>query len=145
MNAKKIEKWILLEQSGELSSRRQKQLDRYPDVQRMRDELARLQAVLPDQQQDPSPWTVTKIDARLRGETGSSFNFSKHWKPALSLAAGLALAAGIWNFNTEPSTISVAEAVTEVNAWNNEFNEDLVELESLILAMSGDPLDTMEM
>ena len=39
----------------------------------------------------------------------------------------------------------VAVATAGMDVWNVQFEEDLVELESLILAMSGDSVDIVEM
>ena len=54
------------------------------------------------------------------------------------------LVVNTFNFK-QTSTDSAVIAETEMDVWNNQFEEDLVELESLILAMSGDLVDSMEM
>jgi hypothetical protein len=64
----------------------------------------------------------------------------------LALAACLTLVVVTLDFTPEPSAVSVAAvAVGDEDEWNVQFEEDLVELENLILAISGDPLDIMEM
>ena len=45
----------------------------------------------------------------------------------------------------QTSPVPVSVTASELDVWDNQFEEDLVELESLILAISGDPLDIMEM
>jgi len=144
MKTTKLEKLILLEQSGELSARQRRQLDACPEAQTKRDELTVLHAATPLSDVEPDPWATTKIAARLRNERRPGFAFSKVWKPVFLTAACLTLVVSTFNFkqtSAEPAVV----AETEMDAWNDQFEEDLVELESLILAMSGDSLDIMEM
>ena len=144
MKTKTLEKWILLEQSGELSSRRQRLLEACPEAQAKREELNALRTAMPSPDAEPSPWAAARIAARLRGERRSILLPSRVWRPILALAACLTLVVSTWNFNqtsSSPVTVTVAGA----DVWNDQFEEDLTELESLILAISGDPLDIMEM
>lgn len=146
MNAKKMEKWILLEQTGELSPRKQKILDACPQAQAKRDELNALFAAVPDVKTDASPWAVTRINARLQTERRSILLPIRVWQPVLVLTACLVLFVTTIDFT--PVSFPVADASVEVgvaDVWNVQFEEDLAELESLILAMSDDPLDIMEM
>jgi hypothetical protein len=142
-----LEKWVLLEQSGELSPRRQRKLEACPETQAKRDEYQALCAAVQIPDVEPSPWAVTKIAARLREERHPVLTFSKVWKPVFLTAACLTLVVSTFNLNQAPSGPSALAVVTAVEAdeWNVQFEEDLVELESLILAISGDPIDTMEM
>ena len=144
MNMKKLEKWILLEHSGELSRRRCRKLARCAGAQGKRAELKALCNAVPSLAAEPSPWAVTKIEARLRAERVSVRAASRAWKPALALAACLTLVVGTWSFRQTPSASAVF-MTAEVDVWNDQFEEDLAELETLILAMSGDSMDIMEM
>ena len=142
MKTKTLEKYLLLEQSGELSARKRRLLDACPEAQAKRDELKILQVATPLSEVEPSPWTTTKIAARLREERKPVVTFSNVWKPVFLTAACLTLVVSTFDFKqTVPDAVVFTE--TEMDAWNNQFEVDLVELESLILAMSGDPI--MEM
>lgn len=156
MKTKTIEKWLLLEQTGELSPRRRRLLNASAEAQKKRDELNALRRVLPESNPELSPWMVAKIEARLRTERRVSAGFSNVWKPALALAACLALIVGVVNTfhgNTTSSASAVAAAaivaappVPEgVDVWSVPNEEDLDELERLIVAISYEPFDIMEM
>jgi hypothetical protein len=152
MKTAKIERWLLLEQSGELSFRQLRQLGRELDnsekARELRDDLGRLRGAIVMPRIEPSPWYITRITARLRQETRPSLNSYKVLKPALALTAGWVVMIGILNFHGEqtssPST-AVLLAAAEVDVWNDPLGEDMGELESLIVAISGDPSDIMEM
>ena len=144
MKTIKLEKRLLLEQSGELSPRQRRQLDACPEAQAKRDELRLLRAATPVSDVEPDPWAATKIAARLRPERASLFEFSRLWKPVLLTAACLMLVVNTFDFK-QTSPTPVVEMTTEMDVWNDQFEEDLVELESLILAMSGDSLNIVEM
>ena len=146
MKTKKLEKWLLLEQSGELSLRRQRLLKSCPEAPARREELQAFRAATPVSDVEPEPWATTKIAARLREERRPVVTFSKVWKPVFLTAACLMLVVSTFNFKqTVPGAVVITETETEMDVWNSQFEEDLVELESLILAMSGDPFDIMEM
>ncbi len=144
MKTKKLEKWLLLEQSGELSPRHQRLLDACPEAQAGREELNALCASIPESGAEPSPWAATKIAARLRKERRSILLPSRVWKPILAMAACLTLLVSTLDFNQTSST-PVTVMKSGMDVWNEQFEEDLIELESLILAISGDPIDIMEM
>jgi len=152
MKTTTLEKYLLLEQSGELSTRQRRLLDACPEAQAKRDELTVLCAATPLSDVEPSPWTATKIAARLREEQRPVVTFSpssflragKVWKPVFLTAACLMLVVNTFDFKQTASTSVVVE-MTEADVWNDQFEEDLVELESLILTISGDSLDIMEM
>jgi ferric-dicitrate binding protein FerR (iron transport regulator) len=146
MNANKLEKWILLEQTGELSARKQKILNACPEAQAKRDELDALRMAIPSKGAEPSPWAATRINARLQQERRSVLLPARVWQPILALAACLTLVVTTFDFTPESSPASVAAvAVGEVDAWGVQFEEELAELESLILAISDTPLDIAEM
>jgi hypothetical protein len=69
------------------------------------------------------------------------------WKPALALAAGLTIISGVFSFHGKPTSSAPAVAVigtTEVDVWSVPFEEDLHRLETLIMAISVNPADLME-
>jgi len=142
MKAKKLERLLLLEQSGELTPRQRRALTGAANAEPARRELNILREAMEPSDVEPDPWVAMRIAERLREERRPVV--IRVYKPALALAACLALAVGIWNFRQTSST-PVVVATAEVNVWNGQFEEDLAELESLILAISGDPLDIMEM
>jgi ferric-dicitrate binding protein FerR (iron transport regulator) len=146
MNAKKIEKWVLLEQSGELPPRKQNILNACPQTQQMREELNALFKAVPAADPEPSPRAATRIHARLRQERRPVLLSARVWSPVLAAAACLMLLVNIFNFMPGSSPASAATvAVGEADVWNVRFEEDLAELEGLILAISDTPLDIMEM
>ncbi len=151
MKTKKIEKWLLLEQSGELSPRKLRSLRRAlaasEDARALRNELGRLKGSVLLSEAEPSPWTVTQINARLRDERRLVFRFSKVWKPAFALAVSLTLITGLLYFHDEQvsSTPAAVVAITGVDVWSDPFEEDLNKLETLIVAISDEPLDIVEM
>ena len=152
MKTVKLEKWLLLEQSGELSPRQLRRLGRELSASEQarifRKELGRLRGsiIIPDA--EPSPWTIGRIAARLREEHRPTAGFYKVLKPALALSVCLAVVNGIVNFHgkqTPSTSTAVVMAAAEVDVWNDPFEEDLSKLENLIVAMSGNPLSIMEM
>lgn len=152
MKTRQIEKWLLLEQSGELSPRQHRSLCRVlassEEARAMRNELGCLKESIIPPEIEPSPWSVTRIAARLNEEHRPVFLFSRVWKPALALAACLTVITGILNFHGEQQTSSAPVAVLAtagVDVWDDPLEEDLSRLENQIVAISGDPLDIMEM
>jgi ferric-dicitrate binding protein FerR (iron transport regulator) len=146
MNAKKMEKWLLLEQSGELSDRKRRILDACPEAKEKRAELKTLFDAVQPFEHEPSAWAATRIDARLRKERRSILLPVRVWKPILAAAACLTIIVATLDFTPESSVNSVADvAVGEVDAWSVQFEEDLAELEGLILAISDTSLNIMEM
>lgn len=152
MKTKKLEKWLLLEQSGELSPRQLSRLGRElaasGQARSVRKELGRLKDSIITPEVEPSPWTVARIAARLREEHRSGLTFSRALKPVLALAASLMVVSGILNFHgkqTPSTSTAVVVAAAGVDVWNDPLEEDLGRLENLIVAISGDPLDIMEM
>jgi hypothetical protein len=151
MKTNRLEKQLLLEQSGELSPRQLRRLRRIlaasGEARALRSELGLLKGSVLLPELEPYPWIVTRIAARLRTEARPGLAFSRVWKPALALAAGLAVVTGILNFHdAQFSSAPVAVvAAAGVDVWDDPFEEDLNRLENLIVAASGDSLDIMEM
>jgi len=151
MKRKKLEKWLLLEQSGELSPQQLRQLGRElavsEDARILRQELGQLKGCILLPEIEPSPWTVTKITSRLREEHRPALTVTRAFKPALALATGLMVVVGILNFHEgQNSSAPVAVvAAAGVDVWNDPLEEDLSRLESQIAAILGDSLDIMEM
>lgn len=151
MKIKKLEKWLLLEASGELSPRQLRRLDRElavsEDARALRQELGRLRGSILLPEIEPSPWTVTRIAARLREDRRSVLTVTQALRPILALAACLTLVVGILNFHGKQNSSSLATVVAAagVDVWNDPLEEDLSRLERQIMAISGDSIDTMEM
>ncbi|HNX53472.1 MAG TPA: hypothetical protein PKI68_06975 [Pontiellaceae bacterium] len=151
MKTKKLEKWLLLEQSGELSPRQLRRLNRElsdsEEARVLRSELRRLKGVLLTPDIEPSPWTVSQIAARLRVENRPDMALIRILKPVLALAACLALMLGIGNFHGERASSASPGVVASagVDVWDDPIGEDLNNLENLIVAISGDSNDVMEM
>ena len=143
-----LEKWILLEQSGELSARKTRRLNACPEANAKRAALKALTSAVRNEEVEPSPWTTQKIATRLRNEPQRRWMPTHAWQPILAIAACLTLVVGLFNLKPETSASSVGTAKVvsaELDVWDVQFEEDLVELENLIRVLSGDPLDIMEM
>ena len=149
MKTNKLEKLLLLEQSGELSAWQLRRLGRELAVSEeariLRQELGRLRGLILLPEVEPSPWTVAKIAARLHDEHRSVLAVTRVLKPVLALAACLMAVAGIFNFHGKQVSSSVAVAASVVDVWSDPLERDLSRLESQIAAISSDSLDTMEM
>jgi ferric-dicitrate binding protein FerR (iron transport regulator) len=151
MKTKKLEKWLLLEQSGELSPGQLRRLGRElavsSEARRLRTELNVLSSSIHKPDIELSPRAVSRIAARLREEGRPMMRLSIITKPVLALAACLAFMLGVWNFHDEQasSASTAVIAAAGVDVWNVPFEEDLSRLENLIVAISGDPLDIMDM
>lgn len=151
MKTKKLEKWLLLEQSGELLPRQLRRLDRElsgsEKARALRKELSRLKGVIITPDVEPSPWAVAQITARLRGESRPAIPLTSILKPVLALAACLALMLSIGNFHGDQasSASTVVVAAAGVDVWDDPIEADLSKLENLIVAISGAPVDIMEM
>lgn len=152
MKTGKLEKLLLLEQSGELSFRQRRRLIRElavsDEARRVRAELSILSSSIRLPDAEPSLWAVARIVSRLREDTcPSSIRLSRILKPVLALAASLVLMMNAWNFHGGQALSTSVAAVTPagVDVWNDPFEEDLSRLENLIGTLSGSPLDIMEM
>ena len=150
MKMKKLEKWLLLEASGELSPRQLRRLGREltasEDVRMLRQEIAQLRGSILSPEIELSPWTVAKIATRLREER-RPVSTVRVLKPGFALATCLVLVVGILNFHGKQNSSSLATVVAAagVDVWNDPLEEDLSRLERQIMAISGDSLDAMEM
>jgi hypothetical protein len=151
MKTNKLEKLLLLEQSGELSPKQRYRLEREIHIsekaRQLRSDLSVLSGSINKPDVELSPWTVARIDARLREKSRPAVNPSVLWKAALALAAGLAIISGIFNVNENQISSAPAVAITEtteVDVWSVPFEEDLNRLETLIMAISVNPADLME-
>ena len=151
MKTGKLERWLLLEQSGELSARQsrllKRELDASEESRRLRSELNLMSRSINKPEIELSPWIITRIVARLRGESRSAFNFYKLLKPALALAACLTVTVSLLNFHGEQTSSAPAAIVAAagVDVWDDPFDKDLCKLENLIASISSDPIDSMEM
>jgi len=150
MKMKKIEQWLLLEASGELSPHQLLRLGRElaaSEAARMlRQELGQLRGTILPPAIEPSPWTVARISARLREERHPALTIvTRAAKPVLALAACWALVAGILIFHEKQISSASVAVVAAADMWNDSLEEDMSRLESQIMAISGDSLDTMEM
>lgn len=152
MNAKKIEKWLLLEQTGELSPRQahrlKHMLSQSVEGRKMREDIRLFSQSVKTIDPELSPWIAARIHSRLHGQLRSGVLASGIWKPALAMAACLALVAGILNFrggHLNSSETSGALAAVGVDVWNVQYEDDLGQLESLISEISNDSFDIMEM
>jgi len=151
MKTKKLEKWLLLEQSGELSPKQlcllRRELDISDRARRLREELGILSGSIRKIDVEPSPWAVARIAARLREEGQTVVSLSKILRPVLALAACLTVVSGVLNFHGK-QTYSASTAVIAaagVDVWDDPFEQDLSKLENLIVSISGNPIDIMEM
>jgi ferric-dicitrate binding protein FerR (iron transport regulator) len=149
VKTRKLEKWILLDQTGELSARKKRRLDREMEAsanaRRVRDDLNRLTNAMSSFDVEPSVWSAQRIHARLLNQERKPV-FVPNWKPALALAAGLAVVAGLWTFRPETDSTAVfaaSGASLEKIVWEDPLAEDLAELETMIVAISESPLDIM--
>lgn len=155
MNANQLEQLLLLEQSGELSSKQRRQLETAlgaeADARRLRDELRQLAAVLPAPGAQPAPNAAARIAARVGQQPKRAFAFSPAWKPALAAAAALALLLGVRAFRPHPAPADVAGVAAsaqtpEEEAWSDPLETEFTELESLIAALAaGDSLEMTEL
>ena len=153
MNAKQLERLLLLEQSGELSPRQRRDLESAlaaaPDARRLRADLRRFAAVLAAPTAQPAPDAAAKIAARLRPPAKPAFSLTPAWKPALAAAAALALLFGARAFRPYPvpaDSASVSAAAQEEEEWTDPLETEFTELESLLAALAGaDSLEISEL
>ena len=146
MTMKKIERLLLLEQSGELTNKQRQKLQRelssLPAARELRDELNRLNgAVFADA--EPAAWSTAKIISRLKNETPAGLKIML-WKPAFAVVC-LAAVMVLTFRETETSPASVAYAsATETDWWSDPLDEKITQLENLIAAISSDPVSIIE-
>ncbi|MBM4151923.1 MAG: hypothetical protein FJ220_00145 [Kiritimatiellaceae bacterium] len=152
MKTQKLEQWLLLEQSGELSSRQAKKLARVlstsSEARKLRDELKLVCGAVRPIDEELSPWTVTKIASRLRQEERAYPLTLRAIKPLLAGIACLMVMVSLLNFHeqsTSQSPIIASAATAGVDVWSDPFDEELSNLGNLIASLSDHPFDPMEM
>ncbi len=145
MNPHELEQLLLLEQSGELTAQQRRALDAAlaasPEARRFRDQLRALAGAVPEPA-GPAPDAAARIAARLRHKPKPVFVFQPAWKPALAVAAALALFVGVRSFRPVPAAAPAAETAAVAAAaddeWTDPLDADFTELESLLAAMTAD-------
>ena len=150
MNPNQLEQLLLLEQSGELSTRQRRQLDRElaasAQARKLQAELRGFAQSLPAITAQPVPDVAARIDARLRHAAKPAFVFRPVWKPALAAVAALALLLGVRSYHdtriapADPAAVETAAA--EEVEWTDPLEAEFTELESLLLAISTE--DSLE-
>lgn len=150
MNPAQLEQLLLLEQSGELSPARQRQLDAElaasPAARQARAQLRGLANAIPSPAAPPAPAAAARIAARLAPAPKPAF--APAWKSALAAAAALALLLGVRSFQGSrsapaPADSSLAAApAAEDEEWTDPLEAEFSELESLLLAIATD--DSLE-
>ena len=153
MKTKRTERLLLLEQSGEMTARQKRRLQRVmetsPEIRRLRTELNFLNRAVLDAGAEPPEWSTDKIINRLRTETGRHRLCMPVWKPVFAIAAGLAVVASIWNFTAGkplPAMALNSGAETEMDLlWDDPFGAELAELENLLLTISVDLVSFAEL
>jgi len=150
MKAQQIEQLLLLEQSGELSPKQQQQLEAElstsEEARQLQKELRGLAAAIPPVEAQPAPDAAARITARLQQPAQPAPVLHPIWKPALTIAAALAILLGVRTWRA-PDTTSIKTAQIELTeeeeAWLSPFEADFVEIESLLAAIDSD--DSMNM
>lgn len=146
---------VLLAHSGELDAARwgrlAEVLSRDESLRALQRDLEEWRSAIHLEEGDPLPDAVEAIHRRLglsRRRTGPVLDFASARKPALALAAGLMLAAGLWSFTgRQPSSgwVGAGLAAGSVDLWADPLDEDLSRLEARVLALSRDALNVVEL
>jgi anti-sigma factor RsiW len=156
MNPTQTEQLLLLEQSGELTATQRRALDAElaanPAARELRAQLRGLAAVLPPPAAGPAPDAAAQIAARLAQAKANAPAplFRPAWKPALAAAAVLALLLGIQTYRAGHTPVSPESALVQIETaeddeWTDPLEEEFAELESLMLAISDNPFDYLEL
>jgi anti-sigma factor RsiW len=156
MNPTQTEQLLLLEQSGEITATQRRALDAElaanPAARELRAQLRGLAAVLPPPAAGPTPDAAANIAARLAQANANTPAplFRSAWKPALAAAAALALLLGMLTFRAGNTPVSPESALAQIGTaeddeWTDPLEEEFAELESLILAISDNPFDYLEL
>jgi hypothetical protein len=147
MNAKQLERLLLLEQSGELSPKQRHQLDAElatsTEARRLRTEIRGLAATIPPPATPLVPDAARRIAARLDQASKPTLAFQPMWKPILAAAAALALLLGVRTFRDGDPALPIESAAVSVPApeeeeWTDPLESEFTELESLLAAISSD-------
>lgn len=149
MNAKELERLLLLEQSGELSLKQRQRLDAElaasAEARRLQGQLRGWSAAIPAPAFPPAPDAAQRIAARLRKAPRPAFTWLPAGKPALAAAAALALLLGVRAYQGRtpaPSDLVAVTAPVEVVEWIDPLETEFTELESLLTTISSD--DSLE-
>ena len=153
MDENKLERLLLLEQSGELSPAQRRRLDAElaasAEARQARGRLRGLAAVLPPPAGEPAPGAARRIAARLGSAPAASPPGWPAWKPALAAAAALAILLGAFFFRAAPHPAgepALAAVEAEVEDWTDPLDAEFAELENLLLSIStDDALDVTEL
>jgi len=148
MNTQKLEPLLLLEQSGELSSKQRRQLDSElaasENARQLRDQLRQISAAIPAPTAQPAPDAAARIAACLRQAPKPTTAFRPAWKPALAAAAALALLLGVRTFHAKTQVLpspALASVTAEEDEWTDPLEQDFTELENMIATISTNSLD----
>ncbi|NLG35635.1 MAG: hypothetical protein GX548_09810 [Lentisphaerae bacterium] len=158
MNPARLEQLLLREPTGELSNSQRRTLDAElaanPDARRRRAELLGLAKAMPPAPTGPAPGAAEAIAARLAREPARPVHRPR-WAPALAAAAALALLLGVSLFRGGPAPATKAPALalahpeesaeTAEDDWTDPLEDEFTELESLLLAISDDPFEYIDL
>ena len=157
MTPRKLERLLLLEQSGELTPRQRRRLDAElaasEPARRLRDELRGLAASIPPLSASPSADAARLIATRLARPAPDFAILPPAWKPALATAAALALLFGARAYRTAlaphapPAPVAALSvpATPPETEWSDPLGDDFAELETLLQNTSDDPFGFMEL
>lgn len=158
MNREKIERWILLRQSGELGRWKTRRLERYlardPDLQRFETDLRTLsEASRAWSLQSPDTHTAETIHARLTAPVDRRDSFALRpsgrvalWPILVGATALLFLGVGLWSHRIAPAGDQIAvvnepAAGTVELAWDDGVDQELDALQDLV---TGDNNETAQ-
>lgn len=161
MNPARLEQLLLLEASGELSPRQRRTLDAElaanPDARRRRAELLGLVQAIPPVPTGPAPGAAEAIAARLTMKPARPVHRPR-WATTLAAAAALALLLGVSLFRGGPAPATDAPALALANPaepaepaetaeddWTDPLEDEFAELESLLLAISDNPFEHIDL
>ena len=157
MTPQKLERLLLLEQSGELTPRQRRRLDAElaasESARRLQAELRGLAAAIPPLAASPNADATRLIAARLARPAPALALLPPAWKPALATAAALALLLGVRAYratlapNASPApvaTLSSPAPQAELE-WSDPLGDEFAELENLLQNTSDDPFGFMEL
>jgi hypothetical protein len=150
------EKWMLLEQSGELGPVRglllRRHLARHPEDRTFRDDMVRIVDAARDAGDVPGIDAQVRAAIRAAADRRVEEDVAPSWRPALAFAAlVLVLAAGWLVFRhppaMSPSQVAKApakETVAEADlAWDNGIDAEISELQNMF-AMGADGSDASD-
>ena len=147
MNTDTAQRYILLEQSGELSERQRRRLETHlsahPEDRAYRNELYAITAAAQHASPEATPdRSLNRILAEARAtSTGQALPVSGtliFLRPALALAALCALCLVGWVFLHEPGSTAITGHVgpePELVAWDTGLDEQISELNSLFASV----------